>query len=195
MEFFIIPILNWLGTLFTTVVHTITLPFSEHSQGYAVWIGHLSASALLWIFWKIRSHSWVGVVPALVAVGLAAANFVVHRERPGDRELEAIMQQIGSRSYSNTLNFPNQPGNVTLTLKSDGESLKLETLSEGNACSYLISADGLQGSRISLELEVVDGDCRELTGEVYANGPDLDFDLFTGNNRRVPMQFRINLNQ
>jgi Nuclease-related domain len=195
VEFFILPVINWFGTLLTTVVHTVTLPFSENSQGYAVWIGHLSALALFWIFWQIRSHSWVGIVPALVAVGLAAATFVMNRDRPGDRELDAIIQQIGFRTYSNTLNFPNQPGNVTFTLTSDGDSLKLDSLSAGNTCSYLVSADGLQGSRVALELEVVEGDCRKLTGEVYSNGEVIDFDLFTGNNRRVPMQFRINLKE
>lgn len=192
---FSIPVLNWLVFLTTTITHTFTSVFFDNSQASAIWIGHLSAFGFFYGFWIFRSHTSFIIIPSFLALAYAALMFDLGRERPGDRELDAIIQQVGFRTYSNTLNFPNQPGNVTLTLTSDGESLKLDSLSAGHTCSYLVSADGLKGSRVALELEVVGGDCRELTGEVYSNGQIIDFDLFTGNNRRVPMQFRINLNE
>jgi hypothetical protein len=193
--YFLFPVLNWIGFLSSTVTHTVYAVFSDGSQAKAIWIGHLSAFVMFLGASRIFRYS-SGIASIFFSGAIVSLVIYNHmRDRPGDRELRAIVQQIGFRSYSNTLNFPNQPGNVTLTLTSDGENLKLDSLSAGHACSYSVSADGLQGSRVALELEVIEGDCRKLTGEVYSNGEVIDFDLFTGNNRRVPMQFRINSNE
>ncbi len=142
----------------------------------------------------------LSLVSFAIIIGLVALVYVIFsnvfgRDTSGDGVFKNVIGEFRGRTFSNTLNFPDGPGNVTLTLAATGENLSLESLSDGHSCSYLLHANGLKGSTVSLDLEVTNGNCRKLTGEVYKSGRHINFDLFSKNNRALPISFKINTSE